>query len=566
MSRLTRLARKLFDDPAAEAFDPTEEGSGGIGPYFAVGAAAKPGGGSGGGTKPSLSISVADAVKPEGNAETTPFTFTVARSGSLTGTSTVNWSVSGGSGLNATDFGGALPSGNLTFSPGIATQTITVYVRGDTTIEANEDFAVSLSRASRGTSITNSSATGTILNDDVAHVLPVLTVAATDATKQEGNTGTTPFAFTVTRTGDTSGSSSAGWNISGADAADFSGALSGTVAFAAGETTQTITINVVGDTLVEPDENFAVTLVNPTGATLGTNSVVGTIINDDVSTQPATYISSSPNSNFNVEVVFGGIGWTAGLVELVQDSADIISSIITGDITNIRNFPAAGDIIDDVRITVTIGEIDGAGTGEPPLYSNTIAQTQDVFFRDASDPGVQVNEIGLPVTATILLDEYDVAAAINVGNVLNWDGVILHEMIHAVGFAEGITAGVKNLVGINGFFQYVFLGSHANNAYAGGSPLEAASGPFNGVPMPIFDASHWDDQNFSPYLEAPDLTAIGGLSPSQELMTAVFVGGFSEPTWLSDVTVGALKDIGYTVADPSTARGVSVDALFARHA
>ena len=66
------------------------------------------------------------------------------------------------------------------------------------------------------------------------------------------------------------------------------GALpSGTVNFAAYEISKTITVDVAGDAIVEPDESFTVTLSNPsTGAVLGTASASGTIQNDD-----ASYIS-----------------------------------------------------------------------------------------------------------------------------------------------------------------------------------------------------------------------------------------------------------------------------------
>ncbi len=58
-----------------------------------------------------------------------------------------------------------------------------------------------------------------------------------------------------------------------ANANDFAGGAfpSGTITFPAGSTAaQTITVDVVGDTTAEPNETFAVTLSNPTGASLGT--------------------------------------------------------------------------------------------------------------------------------------------------------------------------------------------------------------------------------------------------------------------------------------------------------
>ena len=62
---------------------------------------------------------------------------------------------------------------------------------------------------------------------------------------------------------------------------------SGVATFAAGATSATISVTVLGDGAVEPDETFAVTLSNPTGGlTLGTSSATVTITNDDVAPPP----------------------------------------------------------------------------------------------------------------------------------------------------------------------------------------------------------------------------------------------------------------------------------------
>lgn len=117
---------------------------------------------------------------------------------------------------------------------------------------------------------------------------PSLAIAATDATKSEGNAGSTPFTFTITRSGDVAGASSVAYAVTGsganaASANDFSGGLlpSGTVQFAANETSKVVTINVAGDTTVESDEGLTITLSAPTGATIATAAANGTIRNDD---------------------------------------------------------------------------------------------------------------------------------------------------------------------------------------------------------------------------------------------------------------------------------------------
>ena len=238
-------------------------------------------------TTPALSITADQTNKLEGNSGTTPFTFTVARSGSTAGTSSASYAVSGGT-ANAADFGGTLPSGTVSFAAGETSKTVTLNVSGDTTVEPDDSFNVVLS-SPVGATIGTSTASSTILNDDVA--APALSITADQTSKLEGNSGTTPFTFTVTRSGSTAGTSSASYAVSGgtADAADFGGTLpSGTVSFAAGETSKTVTLNVSGDTTVEPDESFNVVLSSPVGATIGTGTASSTILNDDVAA-PALY-------------------------------------------------------------------------------------------------------------------------------------------------------------------------------------------------------------------------------------------------------------------------------------
>jgi hypothetical protein len=59
------------------------------------------------------------------------------------------------------------------------------------------------------------------------------------------------------------------------------GATSGTLTFAPGVTTQTVTVSVNGDTLYEKNETFFVDLRNPTNATIAVGAGRWTIANDD---------------------------------------------------------------------------------------------------------------------------------------------------------------------------------------------------------------------------------------------------------------------------------------------
>jgi VCBS repeat-containing protein len=136
------------------------------------------------------------------------------------------------------------------------------------------------------------------------------TLSIDDASVTEGNSGSSAITFTVHRDGGSAGAVSATWTITfpdGADASDLGVGqpLSGSVAFADGEISKTITVQVAGDTSFEGNETFAVTLSPPSGgAVLGDAAAVGTIVNDDVA-PPAVGV-------FINEIHYDNVGTDAG--------------------------------------------------------------------------------------------------------------------------------------------------------------------------------------------------------------------------------------------------------------
>ena len=310
---------------------------------------------------PTLSIAATDAVKMEGNSGRgvtfTPFTFTVTRAGDTSGATTVSYAVTG-TGVNpanAADFGGTLPSGTVSFAAGETAKTVTINVAGDSTAESDEGFLVTLSNASGGATITTATATGTIQSDDAA----ALSIAAASATKAEGNSGTTPFTFTVTRAGDTSGTTTVTYAVTGtganpANAADFGGTLpSGTVSFAAGETTKTVTINVVGDSTAESDEGFLVTLSNASGgATITTATATGTIQNDEAAT-----LSIAAASATKAEGNSGTTPFTFTVTRAGDTSgATTVTYAVTGTGANPANAADFGGTLPSGTVSFAAGE------------------------------------------------------------------------------------------------------------------------------------------------------------------------------------------------------------------
>ena len=232
-----------------------------------------------------ITIQAAPVAHDEGDAGSTAFVFTISRS-SGTGTATVDYAVTGMGGLDANDFvGAALPAGTATFSGTDLTTTITINVNGDLTAEATENFTVTLSNASAGYTLgAPSTQTGTITDDDSHGSISVDSPSAA-----EGDTGTTPGSFTLTRSGGSVGTVTVDYVITlpggagGADGTDVSATLTGTVTFLNGETIATIPYTVSGDRTVEPNETFTIALSNATGgAIIGTGNGTATITNDDV--------------------------------------------------------------------------------------------------------------------------------------------------------------------------------------------------------------------------------------------------------------------------------------------
>ena len=116
-----------------------------------------------------------------------------------------------------------------------------------------------------------------------------------DVTHSEGNTGTTIYAFTVTRSGGTSLASSVNFTTQDGTAtlADNDYQLnSGTLNFAPTVVTMPITVLVNGDFFIEPEEAFNVHLDSPSNATISDADGTGTIQNDDV-TPNVVYVNTT---------------------------------------------------------------------------------------------------------------------------------------------------------------------------------------------------------------------------------------------------------------------------------
>jgi Tol biopolymer transport system component len=268
------------------------------------------------------------------------------------------------------------------------------------------------------------------LNPDWSSWLPtpLPSLRINDVSLLEGNSGTTPFTFTVTLSAPSTQTVTVDYATADGTAlaaADFDYvATSGTLTFIPGVTTQTITVLVNGDTLNEADETFFVNLRNATNATIAHSPGVGTILNDDplpsLSIDAQTLVTQgnevfvsvrlSPESGQTVTVNYTTADGTATVAD-----PDYLSR--SGTLTfNPRVGRLSGDTLLEIRIP-TIGDPVNA----PPetFFINltnpvnaTIARGQGVVTiynihgNTSQTPGPDVvplidSTTGTPVTVTL---------------------------------------------------------------------------------------------------------------------------------------------------------------------
>jgi hypothetical protein len=217
-------------------------------------------------------LSVGNTSVAEGNAGTRAATFTVTLSDASAQTVAVDYATADGTATVSGDYQAA--SGTLIFAPGETGKTVTVLVNGDRIPESDEAFSLNLSNPTNADIASNG--TGVILDDE-----PRLGI--TDATVTEGNSGQTAMMFTVSL----STVSDAPVSVQYATANDTAAAdsdyqpASGTLTFAPGETSKTITVRVNGDRLAEQNETFAVNLSGATNASIGDSQGLGSIRDDE---------------------------------------------------------------------------------------------------------------------------------------------------------------------------------------------------------------------------------------------------------------------------------------------
>ncbi|MFZ7336941.1 autotransporter domain-containing protein [Comamonas jiangduensis] len=298
-------------------------------------------------------------------------------SGPSSGGTTVTITGTGFGGATAVTFGASSATG---FTVNSATQITATAPAGTGTVDIRVTTA-------GGTSATSAADQFTYV---VAPAIPSLSIS--DVTQNEGNSGGAAFNFTVTLTSASASAVTVNYATSNGSAtapSDYT-ATSGALTFAPGQITQTVTVQVNGDTTVEPDETFFVNLSSPFNATLGKSQGVATIVNDDNAlsvSAPNKTVSVAAGAEAVVDVVAGATGgpFTAATVVSLAPASAGVATIAGGTgAYSVRFVPAASFAgVAVVTYTLTNGAVQSA----PATVTITVAARVDAA-QDAEVAGL----------------------------------------------------------------------------------------------------------------------------------------------------------------------------------
>lgn len=207
-----------------------------------------------------------------------PVTLTVTPSG---GTGTYTHNLSGTENLVATDQTTGPYSITKSYSTSGIKEATDTLRSGDQTATAN--CSVTINAATTTTPAPAPPPAPTPApKPSPAPLTPAISIG--DVVANEGNAGTTNFAFNVNLSTSTTNTVTVQYTtVDGTATAgsDYTAIPATTLTFNPGETSKTINVSITGDTTVEGNETFNVNLSNPSNATISDGTGVGTITNDD---------------------------------------------------------------------------------------------------------------------------------------------------------------------------------------------------------------------------------------------------------------------------------------------
>ncbi|MEH1968785.1 beta strand repeat-containing protein [Nostoc sp.] len=215
----------------------------------------------------------------------------------------------------------------------------------------------------------------------------------------EGNSGSKTVSFTVTRSGNTAIATTINYALDGTatSVSDYNtikvgtatGTLSGTLKFAVGETTKTISLNILGEKVTETDETINLNLSYPNQIAAIAPATI-TIVDDD--SAPAISIADKSGKEDSGNLVF--------TVKLSNAS----SNVITVAYNTSNNTAIAG--VDYTPITGSLTFNPGVTTQTitVPILNDFVAESTESFFVNLTNPS-NASILDNKATGTITNDD-----------------------------------------------------------------------------------------------------------------------------------------------------------------
>ena len=274
---------------------------------------------------------------------------------------------------------------------------------------------------------------GNIYDNDAAPSLSIDNVSVNEAA------GTATFTVSLSAaSGQAISVNYASSNGTATAVSDFA-AVTGTLNFAAGDLSKTITVPITDDTIFEGSENFTITLSGPTNASIGTPSGTGTIVDND--SAPVVSSISSPTvaegadlvydialsnaSTTSTTLAYSLGGGSASAADYGTPSFNNGVTLVGGNLlipAGVTSFSVTVPTLDDVinepteTLPLIIGGVTGTGSitddGAPLAVNDHISTNEDtpvtiVVRNNDSDPegdSLTVSAVTQGAHGTVIID------------------------------------------------------------------------------------------------------------------------------------------------------------------
>ena len=419
----------------------------------------------------------------------------------------------------------------LTRSDGVESGTFTIPFKDDGLNENDEQFGVQLAAPANATLDSKKSMVTSTIEDKNTGAAPEVSLSPASVT--EGNAGKTTKTFTAKLSQKSGRTVTVGWATNSTDGATATQgkdyvANKGTLVFPAGVTSETFTVDIIGDTAHEGDETFNIALSTPDKTAAVPDDAVPITITDD---------DSAPTMTFDSVTIKEGEATTPVMLQIklsnpsaypikfnVNADSDSGAGVASGELTD---DPGSGDYTllttgDDavtIRPGQTVGYVPLLVNGDDMFESDEVASITATPDCADADPNC-VSDKTPDATAKVTLLNDDKAPSLSIDSVTANEG----DSVSVTGTVQGSTDQDSN-------FSITFAGGSVNGSQAADSKDftnpgtltgTIAAGATTGDTVEIGDVDITDD----PDKEGPETIVVSG-TPQSGSQGAVVPGAIT---------------------------------------